>query len=249
MKDGKRVLDENGFWKNELLLPSRSNHVTELYDRLGLAGQLHNVSGATVAEALLSERGLPTEFCGRVAEAIRAHLKADENSSVEGRSLYDADTIDANIGLPAFYRNIQISMHFQERQFAQRNADLSEYLRDSLEEYLNPYIREKIPAWILGKHNDFVAKMTTEAGRQVALKRIARLSEIISEAAAELDSFHISTQTGSLAIVTHFMTSRRNPELSRELAYLSNGWQQERPRTPGAAKLVELLKAEAAGEC
>ena len=39
VRDGKRVLDANGFWQNEVLPPARRNHVTELYDELGLAGQ------------------------------------------------------------------------------------------------------------------------------------------------------------------------------------------------------------------
>src|SRR5919197_2754672 len=40
--DGKRILDENGFWQNEVLLPARTNRVTDLYARLGLQGTLHN---------------------------------------------------------------------------------------------------------------------------------------------------------------------------------------------------------------
>lgn len=248
MKDGKRVLDQNGFWKNELLLPSRQNEVTELYEALGLAGTLHNVSGALLADALLRRRGFPADFRARVSEAIQAHLKADESSSVEGRALYDADTIDANIGLPAFYRNVQISMHFQERQFTQRGASLADYLRDSLPEYLAPYIREKIPTWINGKHNDFVSKMTTETGRRIALERIGRLTTVVSSAGEELSDFERNVDSGRLAVVRRFMLNRSNPELSRELAYLSDGWQQEGSRSSGALELISLLRAEAAGE-
>jgi putative nucleotidyltransferase with HDIG domain len=49
--DGKRLVDEHGYWRNEVRRPPRGNAVTELYDRLGLAGQLHNESGATLARA------------------------------------------------------------------------------------------------------------------------------------------------------------------------------------------------------
>ena len=248
VKDGKRVLDEQGFWKNELLLPLRRNRVTDLYDRLGLAGTLHNLSGARIADALLAERDLPADFRDRVAEAIRAHLKADDTSSVEGRCLYDADTIDANIGLPAFYRNIQISLHREERQFAQRGESLADYLRDRLPEYLGPYLRERVPNWIDGKHNDFVAKMTTASGREVALERIGRLTVTIRAAADELGDYATNAERGRLAVVRHFMLSRRNPELSREMAYLSNDWQHEAPRTPEAVELVALIRAEVEGE-
>ena len=247
VKDGKRVLDENGFWKNEFLPPARRNRLTDLYDRLGLAGMLHNLSGARIGEAFLAEYGLPAGFRARVAEAIRAHLKADTSCSVEGRCLYDADTIDANIGLPAFYRNIQISLHFQERQFAERGASLADHLQTSLPEYLCPYLQEKIPAWIDGKHNDFVAKMTTVTGRQVALERIGRLGAIIRETVQELEDFDYAVERGRLAIVRHFMLNRSNPALSREMAYLSNDWQHEGQRTPGAAELVTAFMAEIEG--
>ena len=99
-EQGNRVLDENGFWQNETLAPARENVVTEVYDRLALAGQLHNVSGAHMADWLLSERGYSADFRVAVGAAIEAHLLADDSATVEGRSLYDADTIDANIGMP-----------------------------------------------------------------------------------------------------------------------------------------------------
>ena len=39
------------------------------------------------------------------------------------------DTIDANIGLPAFYRNIRISLHRQEDQYAAKGEDLRRHAR------------------------------------------------------------------------------------------------------------------------
>ena len=247
MRDGKRVLDANGFWQNEVLPPARRNHVTELYDELGLAGQLHNESGAAIADALLAERGLPGELRERVAAAIRSHLKPGETASVEGRCLYDSDTIDANIGLPAFYRNIQISLHMQERQFGQRGESLDAYLSGQLEEFLNPYLREKIPTWINGKYQDFVSKMTTEAGRSVAQARIGRLTAEIEGAVAELGDFGSCVERGRLAIVRRFMLNRRNPALASELAELApivaaGGW------NAGAREMLGKFAIEVAGE-
>ena len=248
MKDGKRVLDENGFWKNEVLPPVRQNKVTAIYDRLGLSGTLHNLSGARVADVLLEEYGFPAEFRLRVAEVIAAHLKPDESASVEGGSLYDADTIDANIGLPAFYRNIQISLHFQERQYSQRGESLDDYLASSLHDYLGPYLRERIPGWIDGKHNDFVAKLTTESGKAVARARIERLRSAIAATADELADYPTNCEVGRLGVVRRFMLNRRNPALSSELAYLSNHWQHERERLPSAAELVAIINDECAGK-
>jgi hypothetical protein len=248
MVDGKRVLDDQGFWKNETLAPSRSNRITELYDRLGLAGTLHNISGARVAEALLAEYGLPPELRAPVAEAIRSHLKVGPGSSIEGRCLYDADTLDANIGLPAFYRNIQINLHREERQLAQRGIPLACYLQESMPEYLGPYLREKVPTWIVGKHNDFVAKMTTASGREVALERIGRLTTLVQATANEIEDYGYHAEHGRLAVVRSFMLNHRNPALSEELARLSDGWQHQTERTPEAVEMIAQIRAEVDGE-
>src|SRR4051812_25517041 len=75
MRDGKHILDEHGFWRNEFLPPARVNAFTEMYDDLNLAGTLHNVSGARIADALLDARGYDAPFRAHVAEIIVSHLK------------------------------------------------------------------------------------------------------------------------------------------------------------------------------
>jgi HD superfamily phosphohydrolase YqeK len=248
MQNGKRILDEQGFWKNETLPPARHNRVTDLYDQMGLAGSFHNISGAKIAETLLAEYGLPACLIARVSEAIRSHLKPDAHCSVEGRCLYDADTIDANIGLPAFYRNIQINLHREERQLEQRQKNLAEYLQENMPEYLGPYLRERVPTWIYGKHNDFVSKMTTNRGREVALERIGRLRDTILAMAAEMEGYEHNSEYGRLSIICRFLLNNRNPALSRELVYLSNHWLHEAERTPGAVELVAHIRAEVEGK-
>ena len=47
------------------------------------------------------------ELVSRVALTIRQHLRPPEDAPLESGCLYDADTIDANIGLPAFVRLIR----------------------------------------------------------------------------------------------------------------------------------------------
>lgn len=244
--DGKRVLDENGFWKNETLRPSRTNHVTELYDQLRLAGTLHNVSGGRIADALLAELAFPAEFRTRVERAVREHLNAGVDASLEGRVLYDADTIDANIGLPAFYRNIQISLRSQDSQYAGRGEDFVEWLRHNLPQYLDSYLKEKIPAWIEGKQRDFVPKMTTTSGRRVAESRIERLKEINAALIAELEELEEAIDRGRLSVVRYFMENRHNPQLTEQVALLEQRWSGE-PDVSTTGELLEHIRQEVAG--
>ena len=248
---GNRVLDENGFWQNETLAPARENVVTEVYDRLDLAGQLHNVSGARMADWLLSERGYAADFRDAVGAAIEAHLMADDSATVEGRSLYDADTIDANIGLPAFYRNIQIGMRRQDVTFAGRGESFPEWLRANLAEHLHEYLTDRVATWIDGKRRDFIPKMTTATGRRVAEERIARLSQILAELHRELDDLETALSHGGTAIVRYFMENRSNPALSEQLELLAEQWLRTHPpavgTAPGAASFLVALRDEVEG--
>ena len=244
MKDGKRVIDEKGLWHNEYLPPARRNHVTDLYDQLGLRGQIHNLSGARIADMLLAEYGYPQAMRDHVQEVIITHLTVSEQSSLEGRCLYDADTIDANIGYPAFYRNIQISMHNLERQYAARGAALDDFLATSLREYLEPYVREKLPAWVEGKRRDFVSKMTTASGKRRAEARLDRLDVEMVSMGRELDTLEAALEAGRLAPAVYFMRNRRNPSVAADLALLMERWPTEEAE---AAQFLATLHRESAG--
>ena len=248
---GQRIVDENGFWKNATLPPARQNVVTQAYGKLELGGLLHNVSGARMAEVLLGERGFAPEFCRAVGETVEAHLKADDGASIEGRALYDADTIDANIGLPAFYRNIQIGMHRQDTTFARRGESFAEWLQANLHEHLDGYLSERVPDWIEGKRRDFVPKMTTTTGRRVAEERITRLVPLIAGLRAELADLEAALAHGGCAVVRYFMENRSNPAMSQQLELLAEQWLQTHPErgepTTGAAALLVALRDEAEG--
>jgi hypothetical protein len=97
MRDGQRVVDERGYWRNAVLPPARANDITRLYDALGLSGSVHNISGAQVAAALLAAQGYLPDVRAHASEIIMSHLKVTPETSLEGRCLYDADTIGANI--------------------------------------------------------------------------------------------------------------------------------------------------------
>ena len=248
VRDGKRVLDANGFWQNETLLPDRENEVTRIYARLGLGGTLHSISGALVAEELLREAGLTPEFIASVTHAIRQHLKPDSTASLEARALYDADTIDSNIGLPAFYRNIQISLHMLDKRLADTGSSVDAMLAAGLQDYLSSYLRERVPTWIHGKHRDFVEKLTTDAGKRLGGDRIDRLTAAMAASAEEMDDFARHLRSGRLGVIHRFMTNRTDPTLAAELAVLSDGWQHQPDLTPGARQFVELIRKESAGE-
>ncbi|MGH2459538.1 MAG: HD domain-containing protein [Chloroflexota bacterium] len=247
MRDGKRVLDADGFWINAKLPPARQNRVTTLYDRLGLTETVHHYSGGQIAAALLGEYGYADDFRAATREIILAHLKPLPTSTPAALSLYDADTIDANIGLPAFYRNIRITMHRMEQDDARRGEGLDRYLVDNLEVYLSGYLREKIPPWVEGKRHDFIDKLTTENGRAVARERIERLAADVASMIDELADFPANVQRGRLAIVRRFVDHRANPSLTEELADLAHRWAREASPTSGALALIDRYQQEVAG--
>lgn len=247
MRDGKRVLDADGFWINEKLPPARQNRVTTLYDSLGLSETVHHHSGSQIATALLREYGYDDDFCAATREMILAHLKPLPTSTPAALALYDADTIDANIGLPAFYRNIRITMHRMEQDHTRRGEDLDAYLAANVETFLAGYLREKIPAWVEGKRNDFISKLTTESGRSVARARIERLAEEVDAMIEELDDFPTNQHRGRLAIVERFVQHRDNPSLTDELGYLARSWASEASPTSGAQSLIRRYQQEVSG--
>jgi HD superfamily phosphodiesterase len=245
--DGKRVVDEYGFWRNATLPPARANKVTRLYDELGLAGTVHSISGGRIADALLDEAGFATDFRACVDRAVREHLIAGPGASLEGQVLNDADTIDANIGLPAFYRNIQISLHREDEQHGRRGQSFVEWLRHNLPAYLQIYLKEKIPAWVDGKQRDFVGKLNTPAARQVAEQRIERLRQVNQQLVAELEALDQALEHGGLAVVRYFMENRNNPRLTEQLALLEQRW-ADSAVVPTVGDLLRQIRQEVDGD-
>ena len=245
LRDGQRVVDEHGLWRNAFLPPRRTNAVTRWYEQLELAGSVHHVSGAKVADALLAERGYPAAFRAHVGEIIVAHLTVTAASSREGRCLYDADTIDANLGLPALYRNVQISLHRLEQQAAEQGMALHPALDSDLHDLVREFVWDRWPAWVASKQRDFVTRMTTEAGRRRAQARVERLEEVLAVLQAEVEVFDVARRTRYLAPLVYVMQHRHNPSLSADLAVLRTRWPQD--ATPAAARFVELLYLESVG--
>jgi hypothetical protein len=255
--DGKRVLDEEGFWLNEMVMPDRSNWVTKLYDELELKGLIHHVSGAVITERVLGEFGFEAPYREEVAEVVRGHLKPDNLSEaefnrryrlMESRILYDADTIDPNLGLTAFYRNVQIHAGGLLRRG--QSPDLAGYVKG-------------LPRWV-GMKDEFIGKMITDRGREIAAERQERNRRICAQLQEELDQFELNAAYGMLGCVAHLMTDPEDPSLHRHARGLREDWLTARENALAEERLhdraaaaeslerarafIVLLEGEIAGE-
>ena len=218
---GRRILDENGFWRNELLMPKRENLVTKLYREFNQFGSLHNVSGAFIARKILESYGFPSDFCASVGSIIEGHLKPDNNGEgsssdvLERRILYEADTIDANLGLTAFYRNVQIRTHYATA--ANGRADLRQYI-------------SHIEPWI-GSKTSSIDRIVTETGTDTARQRHERMKKLSSQIRDEFqNSYRKSLDHGILGIIKAFMDRNQDPNLVDEMDFLFARWIPEREK-------------------
>lgn len=218
--NGQRVLDANGFWHNELLLPQQSNIVTTLYYQLNLFHTLHNYSGALIAKRLLETYGFDSEFCNLVCAIIESHLKPDletehDEHFLEKQILYEVDTLDSNIGLTAFYRNIQIRTHYTRKNTGQTN--LSEYIQT-----IEPWIKRK---------RSFMEKIMTTTGVGLAEQRLERMNFFYDQILEEYHNhFDTSLHCGLLGVMQFFMDHNADPNLAKELSYLCSHWLPSRSK-------------------
>lgn len=224
-KEGNRVVDQKGFWRNELLLPARSNRITELYAAHDQFHTLHHRSGARIARELLREYELEEEFCEAVASVIEAHLKPrdmDEAErqrlyrTIESRVLHDADMIDSNLGLTALYRNVQIHAGHMIQQNGR--VDLQRYV-------------ETLPRW-LDRKESFLSQMMTQTGRRIGEARQQRNVEIYRQLTEESTDGHIGVhlRCGLLGVFQYFMEDAEDPNLHAHMEHLRTVWIPERQR-------------------
>jgi len=222
--EGHRVTDERGYWQNEVRRPTRQNAVTALYDELGLDGRLHNESGAIIAERLLLGRGVKTSIAQDVAQTIVDHLVPHSDPPIPSRCLYDADTIDANIGLPAFVRNIYINLHFYDVRKRPDEPTFAEIMRDGPMAFVTPYVHEKLPTWAAGKRRDFVHRLLTASARELAIARLNRLDQTFVSLANDLARDSANGHRDRIAILLHYMRHQADPSIARETARMVNEW-------------------------
>ena len=220
--NGKRILDHNGFWLNETLTPAGQNVVTDLYKRHDLHGKVHHESGAVITENILQMYGFEQEFVDAATAVVLAHLKpmnlTAENfkllyGNIENQILYDADTMDPNVGYTGFFRNIHIHAYFA----LQRGSwDLEEYVRN-------------LPRWINSKQ-EFVDNLLTESAREVAQARQDRNQHLFTQMVDELDDMEINRKYGLLGIIEYFVSDTEDPHFQNQLQYLQEEWLPERQR-------------------
>jgi hypothetical protein len=169
---------------------------------------------------------------------------------IESRCLYDADTIDANIGLPAFVRNIYINLHFYDGRKAPEAPGIDEVLASAPISFLRPYITENLPNWSAGKRRDFVPKLLTAAAVPLCEARLERLERYWRAFAADLaryDDAATAAHHVCLDVMLHYMTHRDDPCISAETEYLATDWIRSDGASPEVADLVAHLSAEMAG--
>ncbi len=221
-KDGNRILDQDGFWKNEVLMPARGNMVTELYDRNKLYGSMHHISGAFIAGKILEAYGLEQGFIDNVCTIIAAHVKplrlspAEYDriySKVESQIIYDADTMDANLGYVAFFRNIHIHAprHIQKGGF-----DMARYI-------------SSIEPWINRKQN-FADGLFTQQAREMGEERQQRKRQLYQQLIAEQRNPALNMKYGMLGAINYFVGQTAQPDFCKELAYLQQSWIPEREK-------------------
>ena len=210
--DGKRIVDRNGFWLSEPLLPNRgeANIVTRLYHFLDEYGRPHSESGADIARIVLLLAGLPEDLTQKASEIVRAHVQAPDRDgsgshlTPEQQILCDADMLDSNLGLVAFYRNVQIHIHRRIEETG--SADLRAYV-------------EYVPRWLGGK-DAFLPRIHTDTARALAEERLARCHEHHGLMIAELDDYDVCERFGLLGVFSFFISTVADPDFFQELRHL-----------------------------
>ena len=236
-ENGNRLLNEDGFWLNDPLLPTGNNIVTQLYEKYKLFGEIHHVSGAFISEEILRMRNFSETFCQKIADIIVGHLKSSrlspddverEYSSLEKRILYDADTIDANIGLVAFFRNVQIRAYSVISRG--EKVDLLDYV-------------EGLADWVQNKDSFVNALLTVSAGK-LATARQNRSKTICLDLDEETKSYSVSLKFGLLGIIDYFISCADDPNLNEQMDYLENVWLPQKRDMLEKEKKVDQKKAE-----
>jgi hypothetical protein len=223
-EDGKNVVNEAGFWLNDMVAPNvGENWVTKLYDELNLWGMVHHESGAVLTERILARFGVPDGERQLIAKIVRGHLKASNLSpeefddlyrEPEVRLLYDADTIDPNLGMTAFYRNIQINM----------GGVLARGEQPDVKAYV-----ERLPKWVTMKES-FIEHMLSPTGADVAAERYRRTCEISDALQEELNDFDLNLKYGMVGVVRFLKTDAESPSMHRHVAQLRSDWLPTRER-------------------
>lgn len=227
-ENGKRAVNQDGLWVNEPVQPARSNEVTRLYHEMNLYFQVHHDSGARIAENLLLKDRFSQDFAKQVAHVIRGHLRPfntpwvlgsadDPYGDPESCSLFDADTIDANLGAVAFYRFVQIHGH----RTIQENGGFD----------VVPFI-DSMANWVERKR-EFIDSRLTKTGKEVAAARYESDRKIHAWLERERESeksMKLNKEFGLIGLLDFFLEHADDPNMHQELDQVDSVWLPERRR-------------------
>ena len=222
-ENGKRVVNADGLWLNEPLTPSRENIVTRLYNEDNLRGKVHHESGAAITEKILLMYDFDRDFVDAVSSIVLAHLKPMNLTperfdvlykNIENQILYDADTMDPNVGYTAFFRNVHIHSHFAIKRSGGFN----------LEAYV-----QALPRWIDSKQA-FVEGLLTESARDVAHARQDRNRQLFGQITTELGDMPTNRKYGLLGVIEYFVSDTADPHFANQLSHLRTHWIPERQK-------------------
>ncbi len=225
-ENGKRAVNQDGLWVNEPMRPARTNEVTQLYHEMDLYFQVHHDSGARIAEALLTKERFSRSFAEQVAHVIRGHLRPfntpwvlgsadDPYGDPESCSLFDADTIDANLGAVAFYRFVQIHGH----RTLQENGAFE----------VQPFI-DAMGNWVERKR-EFVDSRLTKTGKEVAAARYESdrlIHQWLEEERGSEGALTLNKEFGLIGLLDFFLKHADDPNMHRELDEVEERWLPER---------------------
>ena len=222
-ENGKRVVDESGLWLNETLMPSRENGVTRMYHENNLYGTVHHESGAVITEKILSMYDFERDFVDAVTSIVLAHLKpmnlTEEQfnllyRNIENQILYDADTMDPNIGYTAFFRNVHIHAHSAIKRDGK--FDLETYV-------------QRLPRFVDSKQA-FIENLLTESAREVAHGRQDRKRKLAAQITSELGDMPTNRKYGLLGVIEYFVSETEDPDFVNQLEHLKEDWIPERQK-------------------
>ena len=143
-------------------------------------------------------------------------------------------------------RNIYINAHFYDARRAEGVPTYGDLIAEDPLRYLESYVLDNLPKWGAGKRRDFVPKLLTDAGREMAVRRLDHLDAFFASLRQELTTHMGNGHYDRLSVLLHFMTHRDDPSIADEVGHLARAW--DGPDVPQTTRqMIERLHDEMIG--